>query len=206
MIYSTVVAVAIIAGLNYAAPPTQIPPAPSKKQAIFKIGAKKPHCSAFVIDATHALTAEHCVVTSGVFFDLPMPTINAFNDDDTVMKSGLVVTHARDPRIDLALLTGDFSDHLNLTHDPRGIHLDKEDQFIACGFPYVTKELVCSKIKPYENYGPMYKAQGYIVFGFSGGPVINITKGLVVGVNTALTDDFIVITPITGIRGFFSLP
>lgn len=207
MMYSVLGVLALTAGFNYANH-TSKPPNPDVKPAIFKIGsAGNPTCTAFVIDDTHALTAEHCVQAQ-VFlsFFAPIPTIDVLTDDDQVLHKDVKVIHTRDARIDLALLVGDFSKHLKLSQNTHGIELDEKDNFLACGYPYGTKELVCSKVHPYENYMHMYKARGYMVYGFSGGPVINITKGVVVAVNTALTEDFIIITPITGLRGLFNLP
>lgn len=178
-----------------------------KKPAVFKIGmGNNPHCTAFVISDTLAVTAEHCVQAPVLFFTVPLKKVNALDDNNNIIKSDLNVRHTSDERIDIALLEGDFSDHERLSHDPNHINLESDDEYLSCGYPYGTKELVCSKIRPYENYMHMYKAKGYIVYGFSGGPVINITKGVVVGVNSAISEDFIIITPLTGIRGLFNLP
>jgi S1-C subfamily serine protease len=60
---------------------------------------------------------------------------------------------------------------------------------MSCGFPYGQKRLYCSTIKPKAKEFFNLIADGDIFPGMSGGPVIDILTGEVVGVNSKVYED-----------------
>lgn len=178
----------------------------SKKQdPVIRIGWKMPHCSAFVISEDTAVTALHCVFNPvAAAFGQNPPTVNIYNQDGSVAKIARVVLPFRGGgNVDIAKIKGDFSSYKSLNYTPGKLDLTLTDKYVSCGYPYGTKHKYCMPIDPKENLFHMFKSRGYITYGFSGGPTINVSKNTVVGVNTAIMDGYVIFTPLLGIDGLF---
>lgn len=159
------------------------------------------YCSAFVIDANYAVTAAHCLADD--HYRLRKENIKIYNDKGEytgiIAKAGGIALQS-----DLGIVTGDFSNFRMLP-----AHFDKfsfyHPLYVACGFPYASKVLSCNPLIPAKNIEFAMYAQGYLVPGMSGGPVIDLSDGMVVGVNSAVADDGVLVMPLQGLLGAFQL-
>lgn len=176
--------------------------APKKSPATIRIGAERASCSAFVITDDYALSALHCMTHPLVLMTRQIPVYKP-NSNEIAQIARVKFPIIKD--IDMALIKGDFSHYDKFNYNDQVINLDEKNIYSSCGFPFGSKNLVCNPISPYENYHEVYKAKGFIIFGMSGGPVINLTKNLVVGVNVGLADGFVAFAPIISLNALFGL-
>lgn len=162
----------------------------------------KGFCSAFVVSDNYAITAAHCLVDE----DREMKSSNEIMlrsievvDPETAEKQGLItpieivgVALAQD----YALVTGDFSRFTKFRIDVTPVvtqHVFNREvlpgisiPLYAVGFPNGIKDAVALEqvncIPVYDYFG----CAGIMYHGMSGGPVIDPTTGVVLGVNHAI--------------------
>ncbi len=141
----------------------------------------RPHCSAFVVSKKYAMTAAHCVEFNG----------NPFGDRDLIFDNKIpVVVHWFDSRLDIALLTGDFSKYKKLKLKQYHLIIDmKTNLGYACGYPAASEPFRCTTIKDIRNYNFGFSGYGHMIPGMSGGPVVDAFTGEVIGINSAVDDD-----------------
>lgn len=148
-------------------------------------------CSGFVISNNEAITSAHCM-------KLYNENFVRITSDDTMVVGRFA---AFNNKTDTALINGDFSSFrkFQIETDPqKDIIMSQENaQLINCGAPwggeptcYNVSNLQINKLKVKANYGSMHP-------GMSGGPVINLNTGKVVGINSAMGDGYIVFSPLT---------
>ena len=153
-------------------------------------------CTAIVVDIYHALTAAHCVTE---FAGNVMP-------EDITVKSNnnQFITYAQaegaDAYKDSAIIRGDFRSVRSAHADLLGQYQPVIGSIVkACGYPSGQYELYCVEATIIGNVGFHIKAKGLpLIKGMSGGPVIY--NGVVIGVNSAVTDDGIAIGTIVGLH------
>jgi hypothetical protein len=179
----------------------------NKNPAIIQIGGLTPNCSAFVVSNKYAITAKHCVVTNPLAMMLGVGS--PYTPQVTVFKNGSplqiaeVIWNTR--QVDVVALKGNFKNYHHLNPQDHEIHLSPKDSYQACGFPYGTPKMVCSDVQVLYNMKEAYAAIGYITYGFSGGPVINANKNKAVGVNSAISEGFMLFTPLVAIKEMLQL-
>lgn len=153
-------------------------------------------CTAIVVDIYHALTAAHCVTkfTGSV---TPEDIIVKSNTDEFITYSQ---AESADSFKDSAIIRGDFRTVRSAHADLVGKLQPVVGSIIkACGYPSGQYELYCVEATVVGNVGFRIKAKGLpLIKGMSGGPVIY--NGVVIGVNSAVTEDGIAIGTIVGLH------
>lgn len=154
-------------------------------------------CSATVISDTQLLTAAHCVIRESFFGTEVVEKVEVRAQDGSSLGLYAFLDSAN-PRQDVALLNGQFKlfDHMQVEIRPQAI----EDSFLhsqhlkACGYP-AGGQLVCTSVTKvkHQNFG--FFASGFLYPGMSGGPVIDEDTGFIIGVNTAVFEDHIYLSP-----------
>jgi hypothetical protein len=176
----------------------------SLKPAIFKIGGGRPWCTAFAISDTTAVTAQHCIADESVVSTGTIEMYEANNKSFGTAK----VYRSKHPVLDIAMISGDFKNRQHLPISKDRYELEPSDSYKTCGFPLMVGNVVCSTLKvtgtliQQDMFSALLTvtAQGYMVFGMSGGPVFNESKGVVVAVNTGIADRELLISPFIDIE------
>lgn len=154
-------------------------------------------CTAFVIDGQYAVTAAHCL-DHAKGLGLTKKKFRIFDKEnvDTEVKAEAV---GMDAATDQGLVRGDFKDFQPLYSDFNGYPLLADEKvFATCGFPQGQKSVLCTPFIPKSPYFFGMRGLGVLLPGQSGGPVFDLTTGLVVGINSGAGNGFVEITPLTG--------
>lgn len=154
-------------------------------------------CSGVVISDVQILTAAHCIVRDSLFGLEVVKKVEIRAVNDTAMGLYAEVV-AANPRQDVAMLSGNFSlfDHMSVEIKPQAL----EDSYLkskhlkACGYP-AGGALVCTQVKNVKHQLFGFSADGFLYPGMSGGPVIDEETGMVIGVNTAVFESRIYLSP-----------
>lgn len=148
-------------------------------------------CSGVVISEKLIATAAHCIQGTETM------EVRARDGKPTGIAATVVNANGR---LDTALLKGDFHLFQNrqIAQDSNYIHLvltNPNSRLIACGYP-LGSELRCTPFTSVSRQDFFYKGEGYLYPGQSGGPVIDLDTGYVLGVNHAVQDRYIIINPL----------
>lgn len=178
-------------------------PTNNKYPAMFKLTNEgRAFCSATVLTKKLAITAAHCVLVQlpfGFTLNDKLAAQSLPAADGSTAATNVEVIDAN-PRADYALLKGDFSAFSTLVADdrPQSDILYHDYNLYTCGFPWGGTG-VCYHITNPEKFVDQIKAKGQMIAGMSGGPVIDANTGIIYAVNTAVTDGYVVISPIINI-------
>lgn len=162
-------------------------------------------CSAVVISDSVALTAAHCVIENWAI--TPFPTLYSVWDSTYSKEVKGVVPVGFDKLRDVAILNGNFREFVKIKPDFSGkMQQDLKNTLVkTCGFP-AGGELFCNPIVYVSNWFFQMKFTGGQLYkGMSGGPVMvqdTLGNWWVIGVNSAVFFDSILIGPIIGIDGY----
>jgi hypothetical protein len=160
-------------------------------------------CTAFVIDGQYALTAAHCLVDEDGNLSKETMTISDLNDNATGV---FALPVAIDQYQDVGLIKGNFKDFNTAKVDFSGKVVKQGMHLKSCGFAAGQKELFCVDLIQVGNQGFEYATVGPPIFkGCSGGSVIEVNSGLIIGVNSAVSEHLIVIGPVVGILQTFGI-
>lgn len=152
-------------------------------------------CSGTVIAKNYILTAGHCLQGYDRF--AVTVEVRTMLDKPTGIKAAMVYAAGRS---DQGLLLGDFSSFNTMPIETRtaeelAIYQDQSRPVIACGFPY-GGEYFCGSFSNRHQMAFSIGGEGFLYPGMSGGPVIDIKSGVIIGVNTAVIERGIIISPI----------
>jgi len=152
-------------------------------------------CSGSVISKNYVLTAGHCL--EGRSKTKVSIEIRDMNGEKTGA-SGTAAFY--EEMSDQGLVLGDFSEFNVVSFTPNTMKitqslLDPAGLVVVCGFPY-GGELFCDAFANRRQYQFGYAGDGLLYPGMSGGPVLDMATGVVVGVNTAVMEPGIYISPL----------
>lgn len=175
---------------------------PTKGSALIRLHEDSPNepdrffCSGFVISDNYAMTAAHCLVDHKQHKKTNDIIIHTMDNSKVTIKVKAVAINIIS---DLGLVKGDFKQFNKLHIDPRPqSFLATKLPLFACGFPYGDTDL-CVPFVPGGNYYSMVVGRGILFPGMSGGPVIDLSRQTVIGVNSGTIPGGIIIAPIVGI-------
>lgn len=185
--------------------------------AIIRLHDKKGQffCSGFVVDASYAVTAAHCLSDDLGF--LMKGSIQIRDSDGSALT--LAKAAGLNHRLDYGVIVGDFSNfnHLEMDASTSFFHPTETKKFSffseekevksfkACGYPQGQRDVYCSEFSPKQSYFFQVAGLGQVFPGMSGGPVMDAKTGEAVGVISAMSEGAAIITPVTGILGNFDL-
>lgn len=181
---------------------------PKKHAAVVKlydIEHGKFFCSGTVISKNYILTAGHCLRDYERF--AITIEVKTMLDKPTGIKAAAVYAAGRS---DQGLLIGDFSAFNSMpievrTAEELSIYQDQSRPVIACGFPY-GGEYFCSAFTNRHQEAFSIGGDGFLYPGMSGGPVIDLKSGVIIGINTAVVERGIIISPILELLNNAEIP
>jgi Trypsin len=165
-------------------------------------------CTATVISDRLALTAAHCLIDEDDFMikdpiivKLSDNTNKNFRETGVVARSGAI-----NIRADLGIIVGNFKNFnkIRINLHPGGF-FNVRGPFIACGFAWGSNPGLCIPFIPKDNYEFKEGGIGRLYPGMSGGPVIDVASGHLVGVNVQVMNSGVAVVPTVGLIGALEL-
>lgn len=185
--YKTII-LSFLLALTFLSMPLVKEKEPEKYNAVIRIINQNnyTYCSATVVSNEIAITAAHCIAPYQRY---------VFISNENRTENFTTVVYSVIDSIDQAILVGDFTkfNKLNLKSKLNGI-AESKGPFLTCGYPY-NGDLICFKYKPLGIYFFMLKGQSYLYSGMSGGALID-SSNTIVGVNSAVKDDYVLHSPL----------
>lgn len=162
------------------------------------------YCSGVVIDGQYALTAAHCVKGTFGFITNDKIIIHEEHDGATGTIAEAV---ALDDLRDIALIKGDFRNFKSMNveyYSAKAVEFPNR-MVVACGFPSGGPTYCSIGIIQANEYFKIRTKGSMIYKGMSGGAVVDILTGAVVGVNSAATEDGELVAPVVGAFELFGI-
>jgi len=158
-------------------------------------------CTGFVVDANYAVTAGHCLDAGDKLLKEEVKIYSAEGTDTGVNAKPAGISM----RSDLGLLLGDFNEFKVAPADFHNWRLKPGTPFATCGFPYGDLHNFCAPFIPDTNYYFQVVGSGTFYPGQSGGPVVDLQDGGVVGVIVAVGNGRAYVSPLVGYLALFGL-
>lgn len=155
-------------------------------------------CSGFVISEHYAISAAHCFKN----FDSSSNDEVEFFDSESKTHGTISVAGVNES-IDYAILRGDFKKFLALKVRNRGDYITGfSGNFVACGYPAGSKHLTCNPFQYMGSNSFQIGGISNITQGMSGGAVIDMVTGEVLGVIQAVNNNTTYNTLLSPLLGF----
>lgn len=138
-------------------------------------------CTGTVVDLKHIVTAGHCTHLG--------QKLIAVSDDG--LKRDVKTVGVSDPRMDQAVLKGNLSDlkFVPLETDPKMVITGMlAHRKFYCGYP-MGGALLCAELGAMTPFKFGFAAQAILYPGMSGGPVIDMETGKLIGTNYAVMEE-----------------
>lgn len=166
-------------------------------------------CTGIVISDDYVLTAAHCLYDQTTHkLSKKSISVVALRKDNASHSITINNTKAAAINIDMdyGLIVGNFAsiDKMGINYHPDAI-LHLKGPLVTCGYPF-GDELVCYPTQ--STLQPLwmrFKLAGLLYPGMSGGPVIDMGNQYIIGVNSAIMEDGILITSLIGLFGSFQI-
>lgn len=160
-------------------------------------------CSGVVISDDYVLTAAHCLMENGILFPVmseELIHVVSQKNDNGISKTIEAKAAAVNTRADYALVKGNFKDFTKarILYTPLA-HTFVKGPVDTCGFPWGSTAVCYHTSNQFLTFFDQYRTEGRLYAGMSGGPVVDIGTDHVFGVNSAVGDGFIVISPLVGL-------
>ena len=150
-----------------------------------------PLCSGVVISSNYILTAAHCLLTDTG--KLSSGKITVKSSDKTISVEATAASAY--PRTDVGLITGNFSQFKYAKVETQTLRVfNSPGPFLSCGFP-LGGEMFCNRIDGFSYSNFFLVSNGVLIPGMSGGPILSMVTGYVIGVNSAMVDSISVYGP-----------
>lgn len=150
-------------------------------------------CSGVVISKNYIATAAHCL--AGQSFGVGAILIH--NSELKFVASATVAAY--EERSDQGLLFGDFSAFNNIALEQNAPDIIMafvgNHPMITCGYPYGGRA-ICGPFMPRSRSNFYIAGDGFLYPGMSGGPVIDMTTGKVIAVNSRVEDSLAIVAPL----------
>lgn len=160
-------------------------------------------CTAFVIDANYALTAAHCLVDDSG--EMTTDEIHILKEDDTDTKVRAKPVGV-DLRMDVGLIRGDFNNFKFLAVNFYSFSIaEVKAEYYAFGYPAGQKHLSIIPFYPEANNDFFIAGKGFLIPGMSGGPLVDVTHKVVVGINSSVDKGVVNFASPIGALGAFGI-
>lgn len=159
-------------------------------------------CSATVIDAHFAVTAAHCVHDENQR-GISGSEVQIFDKDG--IERGKARAGGMLTDVDVAILVGDFKEFHGYDLSDNDTLFTEGHAFYTCGYPYGQKKLICNTFIPKDATDFEVVGTAVVRSGMSGGPIMDLSTGDIVGVNMGVNERGALITPTLGILGAFGI-
>lgn len=170
----------------------------TKFNAIVGVKSVDGSCTGTVVSPTKVLTAAHCITN----YVNEYKVVSIVNSEKKflVVDAKLIMVNKDE---DIAILGGDFSEFNSIKIDPNpenDLAVNPNFNAVNCGFAYGGR-FVCYKMNQVGKLGPLISAVGQMYQGMSGGPVIDLNSGHILGINLGYMTQQpqILVTPLTNL-------
>lgn len=144
-------------------------------------------CSAFVVSNLYAITAAHCIVDRAYFIRLDQIRIYDENNMDTGVTAEAAAVNLR---VDYGVVKGDFKsfNKVRIEEQMDGFQYT-QGPYASFGYPW-GGEMMVAPLRIMPNISRMFNIHvlGPIYPGMSGGPVIDTSTGVAIGINHAVDE------------------
>lgn len=154
-------------------------------------------CTGFVVGKNYVVTAGHCISEDNILSTEYVTIENLSTGEQVIAKPAGI-----NSRMDWGLIYGDFS-RMPAAKVAYNTHY-LPSTVIACGYPQGTRTMHCESLSPKGNSYFAVRANGALFPGMSGGPVFS-PSGVVVGINSAVTQNGSLYAPTIGLFACFGI-
>jgi len=159
----------------------------------------KSTCSGVVISDHEALTAAHCIFIEKRPYLGPILVTGERGVTTVALARGAII------KLDLADIIGNFKHFKKAKASLIHSKLEIGEKYFTCGYPMGQDEQVCDEFVVKGNNFTFKWGIGSLIYGQSGGPVVNPRTNTVEGLNIYIYEQSVGVTPLTGIFGRYGI-